>query len=169
MSDAASDPAAWESANLEAYLALSGARADVAGVLARFLRSDAPIDPLLRLALADALEGKRPPGCPNLVVTQIGRGPKSASGLQRFRTHVAIAEDVERQILEGATRQEAERATATQFIVGEDLCHKAVTGYRKMQKWLATRHFSEPVGSPTELWRRGEQAAYLFCVGPLVR
>lgn len=169
MSDVTGDPAAWQSANLEAYLALSGARADVAGVLARFLRSEAPIDPVLRLALADALEGKRPPGCPTLLVTQIGRGPESASGLQRFRMHVAIAEDVERRILDGVKRQDAERATATQFIVGEDLCHKAVTGYRKMQKWLATRHFPDHVGSPAELWRRGEQAAYLFCVGPLVR
>lgn len=161
--------ATWSNLNNEAFLALSGARADVASALANLIRSDAPIDPIVRAALADALEGRRPAACPLLTVTKVGRGHETASGLARFRLHVALAEEVEARIANGEKRASAEQGAACDFMVGEDLCHKAVTGYRKMRKWLAEHGAGRPAGYPENLWLRTEQASYLFSVGPLVR
>jgi hypothetical protein len=162
-------PQEWLRANEEAFLALSGARSDVGGILARLLRSDTPLDPLLRAALADALEGKRPAGCPHLAVTNIGRGHEAPAGVARFRRDVELAEYTEKQIAEGAKRQDAEREAAAHYGVGEDLCHKAVTGYRKMRRWLESQSFKPPAGVPDEVWENVVQATYLFTVGPLVR
>jgi hypothetical protein len=149
-------PDDWMEENTEVFLALRNAREQPTQIIAAFLRSNTPIHPLLRTALADAFEGVGPDGSVRFEVQGVPYGPFTPGGRRRLQRDMSIAEFVADRRSQGAKRSEAEREAAAHFSIGEDHCHKAVTQVGKMHKWLDENMPLTPPdhwSPPADVWR----------------
>jgi hypothetical protein len=134
--------------NTRAYLAMSRVEANVVRHLTALLRSGAPIDPIVRQAMADAFEGKNAADRVTFKVTDLTAGPlgDSAERRYRFQRDMAIARYIQerRSSPERLTLDAAERAAEALFGIGQKTCHAAVGKERKMQAWVQRTYPERP-------------------------
>lgn len=141
--DRRNEPEEWEHLNFEAFLALGLARASIIDPIVTLLRSDAPINPIVRNAIADAFEGKRPGGAPQFVVKGTGRGAHIGLSHNHFRRDVAIARYVSELRAGGARAGDAIRKASDKFRMSEKTCEAAVTKTAKMDEWINANPMAE--------------------------
>ncbi|WP_267394972.1 MULTISPECIES: hypothetical protein [unclassified Sphingomonas] len=134
--------------NVRAYLAMSRVEANIVKHLTALLRSDVPIDPMVRRALADAFEGRNVADRVTFKVTDLKAGPLGdiAERRYRFQRDMAIARYIEerRSGPDHLTLDAAERAAESIFGIGQKTCHAAVGKARKMAAWVAQRYPERP-------------------------
>lgn len=129
-------PEEWEHANREAYLALSGMRADPAGCLAELLRSEVPISGYLRKAMARALLGEQYEGCLRLNLVGLGHGIGSPAGNKKARRDIEIGRWVQKRHSETGSQNRAWLDAAEHFHLSDATCRDAFRFVQKMDKWI---------------------------------
>lgn len=131
-----------EALNSEAYLALSQARADIITPIVELLRSDVPLDDVVRHALADAFEGKARFGIPisfKVVGQDMGPLGGKAQKHRRFNRDIEIGQLIYEERHVGATRERALEIAAQRFCIGEDSCRRAIGIHSKFEKWRCSQ------------------------------
>lgn len=129
-----------ERLNVEVYLALSQGRADIITPIAKLLRSEVNIDPVVRDALADAFEGKSRRGSKiefRVAGQDSGSLPGWAAQHARFRRDLEISERISQVRAEGSKLHEALPVVSAEFLIGEDTCRGALRVRSRFDKWLA--------------------------------
>ncbi len=130
-----------EALNIEAYLALGQARADIVTPIVELLRSDVPIDAIVRNALADAFEGRDRLGIPisfKVVGQDMGPLGGKAQKYSRFKRDLKIGKMIDEDRHAGATREHALELAAQHFCIGEDSCRRAIGVHSKFVKWRSS-------------------------------
>lgn len=127
--------------NLRAYLAMSRVEANVLDHLVALLRSDAPIDPMIRTAMADAFEGKCASDRVTFKITDQKAGSLGDFSDRRHRffrdMDIALFIEERRAPPDNLTLELAAREASRVFpLVGEKTCLAAVDKARKMQVWV---------------------------------
>ena len=127
---------------------MSRVEANIVRHLAALLRSDAPIHPMVRRAMADAFEGKSSTDRVTFKVTDLTAGPLGdfADRRHRFMRDMAIARYIKerRSAPHKMTLDAAERAAEASFGIGQKTCHAAVGKERKMQAWVGKTYPERP-------------------------
>ena len=123
---------------MEAMLALGLARPSIIAPIVALLRSNAPLDPAVRTALADAFEGMRPGGAPQFVVRGTGRGAHVGLSIANFDRDVSIARFITEQQSKGISKKDALSAAADKYRMSEKHCEAATTKTAKMDRWLSS-------------------------------
>ena len=127
-----SDP---ENLNLRAYIALAGGAFDWRDDLARLLRSDVPLERLLRDRLADFVENRTDEG---LSLDLIGQ-KKSRDrfvGVAIKHEWMEIGRSIQTLIDAGAPRGSAIELVSDHAAAGVKKCEKALQYYRRTAKWI---------------------------------
>lgn len=131
--------------NLRAYVALGGASLDWRGDLAKLLRSEEPLDRLLRDRLADLIENQDGEG-PSLRLHNV------KPQLDRFKRGAALYQwmDIGRWIsarrAQGRTREEAIWEASGLFNSSDKKCEQALGYFMRADEWVAGA-LSTPAGA----------------------
>ncbi len=131
--------------NLRAYVALGGASLDWRGDLAKLLRSEAPLDRLLRDRLADLIENQDGDG-PSLRLHNVK--PQQ----DRFKRGAALSQwmDIGRWIsarrAQGRTREEAILEASDLFNSSDKKCEQALGYFMRADEWV-TGALTTPAGA----------------------
>jgi len=127
--------------NLEALYAILGASADREAALVKLLLSDRPIHPLVRSALAAALQGGGQFGCKlefANATDDAKRLQRQAKGAELRKTYVKIGDWIaSAQEKDGLGYNEAVEAAATKFMVGDKKCQASYTYRNEFRDWLS--------------------------------
>ncbi len=131
--------------NVEAVFALHGQRADIKNTLISLLRSNAPIDPVVREELAQALESEDE-GRIRLKIEGTGSGKKNNAGalIQKRQEWLIIGGLVQELILSGVSRTKAvlqvenvQLSSGRWIGMGQSQAQEALNYFRKFQAFKA--------------------------------
>ncbi len=107
------------------------------------LRSDEPIHPWVRKALADAIQGKNTSGV-RLKMTGIKEMRSAAAAVETRLLWVRIGEWIEKEIQGGKTRASAIEAASIRFPRGDKSCDQALDYYRRYRRWRESLGANHP-------------------------
>lgn len=126
--------------NVEAFLALEGGHKDIARTLIVLLRSDAPIAPIVRERLAEALSKTKAE--PGIRLEVRGEGPGKRDNhvyqLDVRRRWIEAGQHIEGLMASGMTNEDAKRHV-THLGIGSSQASNVWRYYQKARGWVKTQ------------------------------
>jgi len=121
--------------SLRAYLALQGASLDWRGDLAELMRSDVPLDRMLRDRLADAIENQGGEG-PSIELNNHKEARDRFAGVASRHEWMEIGRWIEGERQRGVPKGASLEAAERHFGVGIKAAEKALTYYNRAKLWI---------------------------------